>query len=228
MLNTQLALAADLQRRLLPTLPVDGSAVEWAAALRSAGQIGGDFYDVVPWDDGRTMLLVADVSGKGIPAAMALSTLRAAFRAFARPGRTPGDVLTQLSDALHEQWAGTPYLTGIVALVDNAAGTVQFANAAHPAGLIVGPSGTRTLDALGPPAALLPGSVYHDRTVAFERGDVCVFVSDGVTEALGDDALADLEALLQSGEAAPGSARDMCDRVMAAALRGAGPDGVAA
>ena len=226
-LNTQLALAADLQRRLLPTLPVHGSAVEWAAALRSAGQIGGDFYDVVPFDDGRTMLLVADVSGKGIPAAMALSTLRAAFRAFARPGTAPGPVLTQLSDALHEQWAGTPYLTGIVALIDSASGTLQYANAAHPAGLVVGPSGTRTLDALGPPAALLPGSVYHERTVAFERGDVCVFVSDGVTEALGDDALADLEALLQSGEAAPGSARDVCNTVMAAALRGAGPDGVA-
>ena len=226
-LNTQLALAADLQRRLLPTLPMDGTGVEWAAALRSAGQIGGDFYDLVPFDDGRTMLLVADVSGKGIPAAMALSTLRAAFRAFARPGSAPGQVLTQLSDALHEQWAGTPYLTGIVALIDGGAGTLQFANAAHPAGLVVGPSGTRTLDALGPPAALLSGSVYHERTVDLERGDVCVFVSDGVTEALGDDALADIEALLQNGEAAAGSARDVCDTVMAAALRGTGPEGVA-
>ena len=226
-LNTQLALAADLQRRLLPVLPAGDGQVEWAAALRSAGQIGGDFYDLVPFADGRTMLLVADVSGKGIPAAMALSTLRAAFRAFARPDQGPAQVLTRLSDALREQWLGAPYLTGIVALVDVEAGTLEYANAAHPAGVVVGPTGTRALESLGPPAALLPGSVYHARTVAIGPGDVCVFVSDGVTEALGDDASEGIEDIMRTGEAAPGSALDVCESLMAAALRGTGPDGVA-
>lgn len=225
-LATQLATAADLQRRLLPVLPGGDGRIEWAAALRSAGQIGGDFYDLVTFPDGRAMLLVADVSGKGIPAAMALSTLRASFRAVAHADAGPGQVLTQVSDTLHAQWAGTPYFTGIVAVVDAAAGVLDYANAAHPAAFVVGSAGTRLLEALGPPAALLAGTVYHERSLAIAPGDLCVFVSDGVTEALGDDAADNIEALARSGEATPGMAAELCDAVMGAARRGEGPAGV--
>lgn len=225
-LNTQLAIAADLQRRLLPILPVQGGAVDWAAALESAGQIGGDFYDLVSLADGRSLLLVADVSGKGIPAAMALSTLRAAFRAIVRRQSEPAHILTQLSAALHDQWAGTPYFTGVVALVDVARGTLSYANAAHPSAVVVGPSGARFLESLGPPAALLSGCVYHERTVAIGPGDVCVFVSDGVTEALGDSAQDQLENWARTEEVVPGSAADVCHAVMAKALAGRGPDGI--
>jgi serine phosphatase RsbU (regulator of sigma subunit) len=225
-LNTQLAVAADLQRRLLPSLPEGRGDVEWAAAMRSAGQIGGDFYDIVSFPDGRTMLLAADVSGKGIPAAMALSTLRAAFRAVAVAGQRPADVMTHLSASLHEQWAGTPYFTGVVALTDIGVGTLQYANAAHPPGMVVGPAGTRLLESMDPPAGLLPNLVFHERTVSIEPGDRCVFVSDGVTEALGDDAATRIEDLIRTSEAAQGSASDVCDALMAAAMSSPGPAGV--
>ncbi|MEP7118356.1 MAG: PP2C family protein-serine/threonine phosphatase [Acidobacteriota bacterium] len=225
-LDTQLALAADLQRRLLPTLPASDGRVEWAADLQSAGKIGGDFYDLVSFSDGRQMLLVADVSGKGIPAAMALSTLRAAFRTIARPDVGPGALLTALSAMLHEQWAGAPYLTAIAVLVDAAGGALRYANAGHPAGVVAGPRGTRTLDSLGPPVALLPGTVYCERAVPLDPGDRCVFVSDGVTEAIGDNAAACLEDLVCAGGAAPGAVHDLCASVMAAAASGSGPDGV--
>lgn len=226
-LNTQLAIAADLQRRLLPTLPPRGGPLDWAAALKSAGQIGGDFYDLVSLADGRVLLLVADVSGKGIPAAMALSTLRAAFRALARRVPEPATLLTQLSAALYDQWGGTPYFTCVVALIDLQGGTLTYANAAHPAAVLVGPSGARYLEALGPPAALLAGCVYHDRPVAIGPGDVCVLVSDGVTEALGDDAAPNqLENWARAEEVVPGCAADICHAIMDAALAGRGPGGV--
>lgn len=224
-LNTQLALAADLQRRLLPELPGRDGRAEWAAALRPAGLIGGDFYDLVAFPDGRRMLLVADVSGKGIPAAMALATLRSVFRAHAVAGAGPGDVLTRVSVNLHGQWAGAPYFTAIVALADVDDGLLRYANAGHPAALVVGPSGTRTLDPLGPPAALIDGQVYHERSLAIGPGDLCVFVSDGITEALGDDATGRIEDLIRTEEAAPGAVHDVCAAVMAAALNGAGPAG---
>ena len=99
-LDTQLAVAADMQRRLLPALPPPREGLEWAADLRPAGRIGGDFYDLVPDGPGRTLALVADVSGKGVPAAMALSTVRAAFRSIIADCRDPGRVLTSLSSAL--------------------------------------------------------------------------------------------------------------------------------
>ncbi|MEZ5420390.1 MAG: SpoIIE family protein phosphatase [Vicinamibacterales bacterium] len=226
-LTTQLSVAADLQRRLLPVLPAGSAEVEWAAALRSAGQIGGDFYDLVTFPDGRAMLLVADVSGKGIPAAMALSTLRAVFRSLARPSIGPGHLLTQLSAALYDQWTGSPYFTALVAVVDVRAGTLEYANGGHPAAVVTGASGTRLLASLDPPAALLPGLGYHERTVLLEAGDMCAFVSDGVTEAIGDDASDAIEALLGQGEAAPGLAADVCESLMATARRGQGPEGVA-
>ena len=225
-LTTQLAVAADLQRRLLPTLPAGRTDVEWAAALRSAGQIGGDFYDLVSFADGRTMLLAADVSGKGIPAAMALSTLRAAFRAFALPDHSPAHVLTDISTTLHYQWAGAPYLTGIVALVDVAGGALHYASAAHPEALVVGPTGARRLEALDPPAALFAGHVFHERTVPLGPGDRCVFVSDGVTEALGAEAGSTIDHIVRGHAAAPGRAAALCDALMAAAMAAPGPEGV--
>ena len=91
-LQTQLSLAADIQQRLLPTVPPANDGFELAASLRSAGEIGGDFYDFVETAPGVWLILVADVSGKGIPAAMALGSLRLAFRAFARRGGDPADV----------------------------------------------------------------------------------------------------------------------------------------
>src|SRR2546428_370113 len=74
-LQTQLSIAADIQRRLLPAVPTTDSGFEWAATLRSAGKIGGDFYDFVEVAPGVRVVLVADVSGKGIPAAMVLGSL---------------------------------------------------------------------------------------------------------------------------------------------------------
>ncbi|MEZ5291972.1 MAG: PP2C family protein-serine/threonine phosphatase [Vicinamibacterales bacterium] len=222
-LDTQLALAADLQRRLLPELPAEADGLRWAARLTSAHRVGGDFYDLVSAGDGRWVVLVADVSGKGVPAAMALSTLRAAFRYIARMDATPAAVLTRLSAALFDQWSGAPYVTAAVALVDPAAGTLRYANAGHPPAFVVGSSGTQRLEVLGPPAALFAGTVYDERTVALRPGDVCVFVSDGVTEALGDQAAIVVDALARAGGDDPRRASRLCDGIMAAAIAGDGP-----
>ncbi|MGE0815397.1 MAG: PP2C family protein-serine/threonine phosphatase [Vicinamibacterales bacterium] len=222
-LDTQMALAADLQRRLLPELPADADGLRWAARLTSAHRVGGDFYDLVPAGEGRWMVLVADVSGKGVPAAMALSTLRAAFRYIARMDAAPAAVLTRLSAALFDQWSGAPYVTAAVALVDPVDGSLRYANAGHPPAFVVGASGAQRLEALGPPAALFAGTVYDERRVALRPGDVCVFVSDGVTEALGDQAAVVVNALVEAGAADPRRAWRLCDAIMAAAIAGDGP-----
>jgi serine phosphatase RsbU (regulator of sigma subunit) len=225
-LNAQLEIAADLQRRLLPALPAAGHGVEWAASLQPAGRIGGDFYDFVPLAEGEWMLLVADVSGKGIPAAMALSALRATFRTVATATDGPGHVLTHLSSALYEQWSGAPCLTAVVAKLDRRTATMTYANAGHPAGILAGPGGVRPMAALGPPAAMLPGMVYEEQALPIAPGDVCVLVSDGVTEALGDDGGSIVEEIVVRGHAAGDDAAALCNAVMVAAQRGPGPQGV--
>jgi serine phosphatase RsbU (regulator of sigma subunit) len=225
-LDTQLAIAAEMQRRLLPALPPPDQGVQWAAELRPAGTVGGDFYDLMSLGHGRTLALVADVSGKGVPAAMALSTVRAAFRSIAADSQEPASVLTHLSAALYEQWRGDPYLTALVVAVDVTAGTVTFANAGHPSGVVAGSGAVRLLAALGPPAALLPGTAYEQRTIAIHPGDIAVLVSDGVTEGFGDAGAAALQQLVVRIASAGSSAAIACRLVMNDACRGRGPAGV--
>ena len=219
-LQTELSLAADIQRRLLPQVPPSSNGCEWAAALRPAGQVGGDFYDFVETGPGVWTVLVADVSGKGIPAAMALGSLRSMFRALCRQRLGPGELVTQLSQTFLQDWQGTPYLTCLVARFNLSTRTLVYTNAGHPPGFLFGDGGRQRLDRGGPPAGLLPDAAYEEACFRIDGGDTCVLVSDGVTEALDEGSLEDRLAVAARGAV---SAADMCARVMAAALAGRGP-----
>lgn len=225
-LQTQLAVAADVQRRLLPALPRPGHGLTWAARLHSAGRIGGDFYDIVEQGPARWLLLVADVSGKGIPAAMALGSLRASFRAVAAEHERPADALFRLSALLHEAWEGTPYVTCIMAQVDATARRLVWASAGHPPGLLTGRQGTQLLGPSGPPAGLWPGQRYDERALPLTGGDLCVFLTDGVTEALEDDRRSAVDRVVETVRGVPPAAQAACDAVMALGLRGRGPAGI--
>jgi serine phosphatase RsbU (regulator of sigma subunit) len=221
-IQTQLSLAAEIQRRLLPRLPPAANGCEWAAALRPAGKIGGDFYDVVETDPDTWMVLLADVSGKGIPAAMALGSLRSTFRALARQQLAPAQILSELSTAFLDDWQGMPYVTCIVAEFNLRAHTLVYTNAGHPPGILLGPAATRYLDRGGPPAGLLSNATFDQELLTLHAGDICLLVSDGVTEAL--DGVW-LEDRLRTAEARGGSAEELCQGVMTQAVRGRGPSG---
>jgi serine phosphatase RsbU (regulator of sigma subunit) len=219
-LQTQLSLAAEIQRRLLPPLPPATNGCEWAAALKPAGKIGGDFYDLVETAPGTWVVLIADVSGKGVPAAMALGSLRSTFRALAAQRFSPAQILTHLSAVFHQDWEGKPYVTGIVAAFDLPTHTLVYSNAGHPPGILTGPTGTRHLARGGPPAGLFADATYTEELVDVHAGDTCVLVSDGVTEALDDSALEDI---VRPSSGRSGTAVELCERFMARALAGRGP-----
>src|SRR5688572_16544292 len=143
--DTQLSTAADIQRQLLPPLPPNEYGFEWAAALQSAGTIGGDFYDFMPRGPTQVVVLVADVSGKGIPAAMALGSLRSAFRALARKSSDPARIVTELSADLYDDWRGALYVTCFVATIDLRQRTITSTNAGHPPAIVKGRGGLRFL-----------------------------------------------------------------------------------
>jgi serine phosphatase RsbU (regulator of sigma subunit) len=223
-LQTQLSLAAEIQQRLLPPLPVAANGGEWAAALRPAGKIGGDFYDFVETAPDTWMVLVADVSGKGIPAAMALGSLRSTFRALARQQLAPAQIVGQLSTAFLKDWQGMPYVTCIVAAFNLRAHTLLYSNAGHPPGILLGPTRTRYLHRGGPPAGLLSSATFDQELLSVHAGDICLLVSDGVTEALDG---VPLEDRLRAAAVHSGSAEELCESVMTQALRGPGPSGAA-
>lgn len=224
-LQTQLSIAAEIQRRLLPAVPTTDSGFEWAATLRSAGKIGGDFYDFVEVAPGVRVVLVADVSGKGIPAAMVLGSLRSAFRTLARQNSDSARIVTQLSAVLYEEWLGTPYVTCIVGTFDLAARTLTYTNAGHPPGLVAGRDGIRHLNRGGPPAGLLAGAEFDQERLQLHVGDTCLLVTDGVTEALEGDTPLERDLEASRGRHGARSAPELCQAVMARALKGHGPLG---
>jgi serine phosphatase RsbU (regulator of sigma subunit) len=223
LVQTQLSIAADIQRGLLPPVPPAGCGFEWAADLRSAGKIGGDFYDFVEVAPSVWIVLEADVSGKGIPAAMALGSLRSEFRAQARQSCDPARIVSQLSTVLHEEWRGSLYVTCLVGTFDLLARTLTYTNAGHPPGIVAGHDGIRYLNRGGPPAGLLPNATFEQEQIQLHLGDACILVTDGVTEALDENSPLehDFEASREGDAAA--SAAAICQSVMARALAGPGP-----
>jgi sigma-B regulation protein RsbU (phosphoserine phosphatase) len=222
-LQTQLSLAADIQRRLLPELPPPTSGLDCAAALRSAGKIGGDFYDFVQVDDDLWLVFVGDVSGKGIPAAMALGTLRSTFRALARQRLRPSEIASHLSAEFLQDWRGALYVTAIILEFDMRARAMTYTNAGHPRGLLLGRTGGWHLDRGGPPVGLFPDPRFEQQTLSVRRGDTCLLVTDGVTEAM--ENVEALEAGFRLRHDSARSAAELCQWVMTQALAGQGRPG---
>jgi serine phosphatase RsbU (regulator of sigma subunit) len=221
-IQTQLSLAEATQRRLLPPVPPAAGGCEWAATLAPAGKIGGDFYDFVDAARGIRLMLIADVSGKGIAAAMALTLLRSTFRRLARDTHDPAQLAKRMSDAFYDEWSGTPYVTGVVARFDLQARTLTYSNAGHPFGVLVGNRADRDLDVGGPPLGLLPDSRYSAERLELAGGDVYIFMTDGVTEAL-DDVRRARAVVTQTLREGTRSATRICDALMRRALEGRGP-----
>jgi sigma-B regulation protein RsbU (phosphoserine phosphatase) len=224
MLETELSIAADIQRGLLPSPPPARDGWRFAAQLEQAGHIGGDFYDFV--DRGRSILvLLADVSGKGIPAALVMASSRTLFRLLARETDRPEQLVARLGRALFEEHGGTPYLTCFLARIDLDDRSVSWVNAGHPSALLVTGTEHRALASTGPPAGILPDPHYDAQVLRLTAGDTLVLVTDGVTEAIEADGCVEerlAEAVADRRNSGP---QAVCERVMRLARSGRGPQG---
>ena len=228
-IRAELAVAATVQRALLPLIPQRVHDMVWHAVMEPAGEVGGDYYDFFPVGDGCMCVVLADVSGKGVPAAVFVSNTRAVLRAVARDGRsTPAEVLAAVSEILLSDGRSDLYVTCLVAIVHTAEHSLVYANAGHPAGVILGSRRVaRALRVGGPPLGLLPGAEYDEEHVDLESGDVVVLVSDGITDAInatGDGIPAALAAQLTN---LPALTPELaCSALLDTARRSAGPSGV--
>ena len=220
-LDEQLRLAAEIQRSLLPDLPATTPGFRWAARMVPAGRIGGDFYDFVQPGPRTAFAILGDVSGKGIPAALLLSSLKTLFRATVPLAGGPAAVAERLAAALYEQYAGMPYVTAILARFDADGPRIEYVNAGHPPAQLLRGGGATTLDAGGPPLGMLPGARYTSATLDLRPGDVGVLVTDGITEALDASLAAWVQdvATRAGGSAERRSPRAICDDLVEAAAR---------
>ena len=181
-----------------------------------AGAVGGDWYDFIPFPDGRLGLVLADVSGKGTAAALLMSATRGMLRSLAEACRTPGEVLTKLNGLLVEDFPAGKFVTLVYAVLDSATRTVTFANAGHLHPLFIDGTGAQFLDTeRGLPLGISCGD-YSETSVTLSEGSRLVFYSDGITEAVnGEEQEYGLARLAEHAIGAAASAVSIVDDVRA-------------
>jgi sigma-B regulation protein RsbU (phosphoserine phosphatase) len=173
-----------IQRKLLPsTMPqVEGWQV--ASSWQPASGVGGDCFDAVAFGRSRMAVSIADVVGKGIPAALLMSNLQAAVRAFATESVPPAELCHQVNRILCGRIAEGRFISFFYCLLDADVGTLTFSNAGHFAPILVRATGdVERLVAGGPVLGVLPDGVYDQGRVAVATGDRLILFTDGITEA---------------------------------------------
>jgi PAS domain S-box-containing protein len=181
-IEQELHVARLIQQTLLPkSLPaIPGYDV--AAYYQPAREVGGDFYDLLELPDGQLGLIVGDVSGKGVPAAIVMAITRTMLHAAYRLG-SPGEILEQVNNTLYPDIPPNMFVTCLAALLDSRTGRLQYANAGHDLPYLRHADRVGELRATGMPLGLMPDMSYEQKEIILKPGDSVLLYSDGLVEA---------------------------------------------
>ena len=186
-MEREIEIAREVQRELLPrTFPVV-NGLELAGACNPAVGVGGDYYDFLPFAEDRLGLVIADVSGKGISAALLMAGLQASVRSLALPALTPCEVICRLNAMLYRSTAAERYATMFFGIYDARHRTLTYSNAGHYPPLHFCHDGTAKLVADGIPIGLMEDARYGEGTRHLLPGDMLALYTDGIIEAPGPD-----------------------------------------
>ena len=185
-LQNELDVAQKIQQSVLPTEFPISDYYEIDGRMQAAREVGGDFYDVLRLENGRIGLSVADVSDKGVPAALFMMSALTLLKGSAIGVGAPGAVLTEVNDLLTEENEAAMFVTLLYAVFNPSNGLLNYANGGHNPPIIVHPDGTSTLlPATGGIAlGVAPKFQYEESSVILDPGDTLVLYTDGVTEAM--------------------------------------------
>src|SRR5580704_2072684 len=178
-------LAAQVQRMFLPTGKPAIAGLEIAGMMQPARGVGGDYYNYVPVDAHTMQIVIADVSGKGVPAALLMSATAAAMRLESGKDLNMLEQVERLNAGIHLVSDAERYVTLLIAEIDTRKRTIHYVNCGHnPALLFRAKTGTLTrMDSSCPPIGLSPEEICELASADIAGGDVLVFYTDGVTEA---------------------------------------------
>lgn len=189
LLKKELEQAAEIQRNLLPRKAPPVEQLELAAFSSPCRSVGGDYFDYLSMPGGRFGILVGDVAGKGLPAALLMSSLQARVQVLADEPGDLANLIERLNTSVARTCPGNRFVTFFLCALDPAGGMLNYVNAGHnPPYLLRGAGGPGSaieeLTVGGPVLGILAGARYQSAAVEFRAGDVLVMFSDGVTEAL--------------------------------------------
>jgi phosphoserine phosphatase RsbU/P len=218
-LRTDLDTAKEIQRQLLPTGAREVPGLDLAAAYVPARELGGDFYDFLPYGEGRLGIALGDVSGKGIAAALygslAMGTIR---EIVADDTCDPACMLALLNQRLHSARLDSHFIATLFAVYDAASRRLTVSNAGGPYPLLVRDGHVLSIRLEGVPLGILPGTQYDESSIDLRPGDVVLFASDGILESQNaaeeEFGLQRLSAVL-AGFSSEDSARAIAERVLA-------------
>jgi serine phosphatase RsbU (regulator of sigma subunit) len=219
----EMEVASEVQRRLLPSRPPDYPGLDLGFVYRPARQLSGDYYDFIPLSSHSTAIAIGDVSGKGLPSALLMASLQSLVRTnlAMREGKL-SRFAEELSECLYEQTADERYATLFLAVVDTRSMLLSYVNAGHNPPLFFRKwtlskqqSASDILDKGGPPLGMFRRSQYQCGQILLQEGDVFLFYTDGITDAVNRE-LAQFgeERLRESiGQSLSLSAAEICQRI---------------
>jgi phosphoserine phosphatase RsbU/P len=179
----ELQRAREIQQSLLPKKIPQLAGFEVASAWQPARTVGGDYFDVLKVGDGCLAVCVADVSGKGVPAALLMANVQASLRASVRDLDSPARVCSILNRMLSESIAADKFVSFFCGVLDAGTRAFRYCNAGHPYPILVSSGSIRTLDRGGAVLGVLPDWKYEDSSVDLASGDRLFLFTDGITEA---------------------------------------------
>ena len=199
-LERELNLAREIQMNLVPSLPMVAADWEVHGRVVPARQVGGDAFDYFLLDGGRLGLAIADVAGKGVPAALLMSNVQASVRAFCNGRQSIPESLRQVNRGVSRSATAGKFITLFYAELDPAKGELRYSNAGHNPPLLRRKDGTiEALETGGMPLGIFEDLEFEQGSVTFRAGDALLLYSDGIPEAFdtrddpfGDDRLLDL------------------------------------
>jgi sigma-B regulation protein RsbU (phosphoserine phosphatase) len=183
-LKNDLEIAREIQQAMLPKGVFSAAGIETIGISRPANTVGGDFYDILPLPDGRVVVAVGDVAGKGSPAALLMALLLAMLRTLVDEGLGPAALVTRLNVQVTRHAPGTRFITLLYAVFDPLTGVLTYVNAGHMPPMLMCSDGTSArLTEGGIALGMFDHSTYTTRQVTIQCEDIVAIYSDGITEA---------------------------------------------
>ncbi|MCY3675082.1 MAG: SpoIIE family protein phosphatase [Rhodobacteraceae bacterium] len=185
-LNNELSIADKMQQSILPRIFPSGKNYKLAGTMLPAENVGGDFFDVINCGEGKFGIVIADVSGKGVPAAMFMMSSRTLIKGSAIGNKNPSDVLKEVNRLLVEDNLAGMFVSVFYCVVDTRTGQISYSNGGHNPPLIVKPDGSSMFLAAesGVALGMFEEIEFKDHQFTLEPNDRVVFYTNGITETI--------------------------------------------